>query len=237
VAVESKVCPGEIYPVGGKDPSGNLKSLELDASGNLKTVGGGGGGGGDGAIVDGASAAIKATVFDRLNANPLATQLVDSNGDPVSVGGGTQYTEDAASVADPVGTQVIARRRDTLATETSLDGDVTAVNSTGKGELYVKHVDSIPVTGPVTDAQLRATPVPVSGTVTASGPLTDAQLRATAVPVSGPLTDAQLRATPVPVSGTVTASGPLTDAQLRATAVPVSGPLQRTPTLRTITLR
>lgn len=37
----------------------------------------------------------------------------------------------------------------------------------------------------LTDAELRATPVPVSGTVTASGPLTDAQLRATAVPVSG----------------------------------------------------
>lgn len=75
----------------------------------------------------------------------------------------------------------------------------------------------------LTDTQLRASPVPVSG------PLTDAQLRATAVPVSGPLTDTQLRATAVPISGTVTAntglSQPLTDAQLRATAVPVSGPL------------
>lgn len=80
------------------------------------------------------------------------------------------------------------------------------------------------VTGPVTDAQIRATPVPVSGTVTATGPLTDTQLRLTAVPVSGPLTDAQLRATAVPVSGTVTATGPLTDTQLRLTAVPVSGP-------------
>jgi hypothetical protein len=58
-------------------------------------------------------------------------------------------------------------------------------------------------TGSLTDAQLRATPVPVSGTVTATGPLTDAQLRAT----------------PVPVSGTVTATGPLTDAQLRASRV------------------
>jgi len=56
---------------------------------------------------------------------------------------------------------------------------------------------SLPVTGPVTDAQLRATPVPV-----ATDGLTDTQLRATAVPVSGPLTDAQLRATPVPVSTT-----------------------------------
>jgi hypothetical protein len=86
---------------------------------------------------------------------------------------------------------------------------------------------AVPVSGPLTDTQLRATSVPVSGTVTANaGSGTFA--------VSGPLTDTQLRATAVPVSGTVTAnagtgtfavSGPLTDTQLRATAVPVSGPL------------
>src|SRR5438874_497635 len=39
--------------------------------------------------------------------------------------------------------------------------------------------------GGLTDTQLRATPVPVSGTVTANtGGLTDTQLRASAVPVS-----------------------------------------------------
>lgn len=42
---------------------------------------------------------------------------------------------------------------------------------------------SVAVTGPLTDAQLRAVPVPVSGTVSTGG-LTDAQLRASAVPVS-----------------------------------------------------
>lgn len=88
-------------------------------------------------------------------------------------------------------------------------------------------------TGDLTDAQLRATPVPVSGTVVTGG-LTDTQLRATPVPVSGTvttsgLTDTQLRATPVPVSGTVTATGPLTDTQLRATPVPVSGTVTATP--------
>jgi len=75
-----------------------------------------------------------------------------------------------------------------------------------------------PVSGPLTDAQLRATVVPVSvsnfpATQPVSGPLTDAQLRATAVPVSGPLTDAQLRASAVPVSG------PLTNAQLSVSEV------------------
>lgn len=88
--------------------------------------------------------------------------------------------------------------------------------------------DALAVTGPLTDTQLRATPVPVSGSITTTGPLTDTQLRATPVPVSGtvtasgPVTDTQIRATPLPVSGTVTASGPLTDTQLRATDVGVS---------------
>lgn len=41
------------------------------------------------------------------------------------------------------------------------------------------------------------------------GGLTNAELRASPVPVSGPLTDAQLRAAPVPVSGTVTVTEPL----------------------------
>lgn len=73
---------------------------------------------------------------------------------------------------------------------------------------------AVPVSGVLTDAELRATPVPISGTVTANTGLTQ------------PLTDTQLRATPVPISGTVSAntglSQPLTDTQLRASAVPVS---------------
>ena len=107
--------------------------------------------------------------------------------------------------------------------------------------------ESQPVSGPVTDTQLRAADVkitldgeqvaisnfpvtqPISGAVSVSNMvaqgLTDAELRATAIPVSGPLTDTQLRATALPVSGTVSVSNqlnqPLTDTQLRATALPV----------------
>jgi hypothetical protein len=95
---------------------------------------------------------------------------------------------------------------------------------------------TVTATGPLTDTQLRATPVPVSGTVTATGPLTDTQLRATAVPVSGPLTDTQLRATPVPVSGAVSTGG-LTDAELRAIPVPVSGTVTATGPLTDTQLR
>jgi hypothetical protein len=78
----------------------------------------------------------------------------------------------------------------------------------------------VPVSGPLTDLQLRASAVAISGTVSisgtvpVSGPLTDTQLRASAVPVSGPLTDAQLRATPVPVSGTVGVTGVATESTL-----------------------
>jgi hypothetical protein len=99
----------------------------------------------------------------------------------------------------------------------------------------------------LTNTQLRATPIPVSGTVTTANPgLTDTQLRASSVAVSGTvaldatslaaletisvanftdlgLTDTQLRATAVPVSGTITVANPgLTDTQLRATALSVT---------------
>lgn len=102
--------------------------------------------------------------------------------------------------------------------------------------------------GGLTDAELRAAPVPVSmsfpttqqvgGTVTVSNPgLTDTQLRATPIavsgtfwqatqPVSGTLAISNFPATQ-PISGTVTANTglaqPLTDTQLRATPVAVSG--------------
>lgn len=97
---------------------------------------------------------------------------------------------------------------DDILTELELKANLTDTQPVGV-------VGTVPVSGPLTDVQLRATPVPVSGTVTANTGL------------SQPLTDTQLRNTPVPVSGTVSTglSQPLTDAQLRAVAVPVSGPL------------
>jgi hypothetical protein len=148
----------------------------------VRTIGGGGGGG-DGALLDGVDPAIKATVFDFANSNPVAVTLRDTAGDPVSVGGGTQYTEDDASAANPTGTQLIARRRDTLASETSADGDVTALNSTAKGELYVKQSDQITVigtktadydTGAGTDTvTMFGVALPASGGAVAGGTVTN----------------------------------------------------------------
>lgn len=86
-------------------------------------------------------------VFDYTNANPIAVRLTDTNGDYVSSGAGTEYTEDAASAANPSGGMQIVRRRDTLtASEVSTDGDNIAVNATSKGEVYVKQTDPVPVT-------------------------------------------------------------------------------------------
>ena len=110
------------------------------------------------------------------------------------------------------------------ATEAKQDTQITQL---GTINTAVQSID----TKVLTDAQLRASPVPVSG------PLTDTQLRASAVPVSAAslplptgaatettlasidskvLTDTQLRASALAVSG------PLTDTELRASAVPVS---------------
>ncbi len=87
------------------------------------------------------------------------------------------------------------------------------------------------VVGPLTDAELRATPVPVSATFTPSG-TQDVNIVGTTVtqPVSGTVSVSNFPATQ-PVSGTVAISsvggtvavtGPLTDTQLRAAVVPVT---------------
>ncbi|MBM5817631.1 MAG: hypothetical protein FJ083_13905 [Cyanobacteria bacterium K_Offshore_surface_m2_239] len=80
---------------------------------------------------------------------------------------------------------------------------------------------SLTVDGPVTDDQMRASPLAVTG------PLTNSQLRETPLPVLGPLTNNQLRETPLPVSG------PLTNNQLRETPLPVSFP-QRIPAVTSV---
>lgn len=121
------------------------------------------GGAGDGAIQDGVNSAIEATVLDGATANPLVVTLTDANGDPVAVGGGTQYTEDAAAAADPVGTALMMVRDDALSGQTSLDGDNVAARGTDKGELYVKHVDAIPVTD-------NGGVLTVDGTITVGNP-------------------------------------------------------------------
>lgn len=143
-----------------------------------------------------------ATQAIRTTASALAEQtVVQPDGDLLHA------TIDASAL--PTGAATSAKQ-DTGNTslgsiDTKLSSQATAVKQdTGNASLAsidTKLTSPLAVTGPVTDAELRATPVPVSGTVAVSNPgLTDAQLRASAVPVSGPLTDTELRASAVSIS-------------------------------------
>lgn len=172
----------------------NYTSGTVNASLQLAPSGGGSGGGGaatasltlaetdDGSIAAGqtADAVINLPqVFDGTNwvrqsgltvgsVNATAMALVDDTGAQItSFGGGTQYTEDAAAAANPVGNALIGVRQDTLsATTVSGDGDNIALRSTNKGELYVKQTDAVPVTD-------NGGALTVDGTVTANLSATD----------------------------------------------------------------
>lgn len=140
---------------------------------------------------------------------------VDSDGDQSVV---SPRQTDASILATEVGTNKPRRLT------TTSDRELRVAITSGGGS------------GGLTNTELRATPVPVSGSVTVLNPTTNPETglakdltltngtqktEVTNFPssqaVTGPLTDTQLRAVAVPVSG------PLTDVQLRATPVPVSG--------------
>jgi len=130
----------------GED-SGNsvTRRVQVDATGALKIAGSVASAG---TIADGVSSAIVATVKDLTNSNPLTVAIVDATGDQVSsFGGGTQYTEDAAAVTNPVAPALTLIRDDARSGGlTTTDGDNVAARGTNAGEIYVKHVDAIPVT-------------------------------------------------------------------------------------------
>lgn len=108
--------------------------------------------------------------------------------------GATAWPVDGSGVTQPVSAAALP-----LPTGASTEATLAAIKA--KTDNLDVALSTRAVTG-LTDAQLRAAPVPVSGTVTATGPLTDTQLRASAVPVSaaslplptGAATDAGLAA-------------------------------------------
>lgn len=104
-----------------------------------------------------------ADVLALAGFHPIATAIVDGNGDQItSFGGGTQYVEDAAAAANPTGTALNLVRDDARGGSlVSTDGDNIAARGTNAGELYVKHVDAIPITD-------NSGSLTVDGTVTAN---------------------------------------------------------------------
>ena len=150
----------------------------------------------------------------QLRASAVPVSLAAS---PLPTGAAT-----AANQTAVIGTDGVAGATTALvvAGQTAA-GIVQILETNASGHLNIADGGgSITVDGPLTDAQLRATPVPVSGTVSTGG-LTNTELRASAVPVS---------LTSTTITGSVAVTGPLTDTQLRATAVPISASALPLPT-------
>lgn len=137
------------------------------------------------AIEDGVDSSIKATVFDYSNSNPLAVVLRDTNGDYVSVGGGTQYAVDSVAGATDVGNLALVVRDDALTTLTPADGDYTQLRTTSTGRLWGSVVvdTALPAGANVIGHVVTDTgsTTAVTGTVTISGAVTEATLDAAIV--------------------------------------------------------
>ena len=120
------------------------------------------------AAAEGTLAIIRSTLNRALHVN-----LRDASGAEVAVGGGTQYTEDAAAAADPVGTALMLVRQDTLSgTTVSADGDNVAARAASTGAQYVEVTAGTTKLGSATDGLLvnlgANNDVTVTGTVTAN---------------------------------------------------------------------
>src|SRR3990167_8804610 len=172
-------------------------------------------GGGDGAIQDGVTSSIEATVFDYTNSNPLAVSIRDANGDIIaSFGGGTQYTEDDAAAANPVGTAVNLIRTDTPAGQVTTDGDNVAQRGTNYGAAFVQVVSSAGAFVDTFGGGTQYTEGDTDATITGNALLMEVAAD-TLQPVQGTVADGLLvnlgANNDVTVTGTVTANLSATD--------------------------
>jgi hypothetical protein len=83
---------------------------------------------------------IKDSFIDNGDGTTAQQVAIVSGGGGGGGGSGTEYTEDAALPANPIGGVIIGRRRDTPSAEVSADGDAIALNATNLGELYVQDI-------------------------------------------------------------------------------------------------
>jgi hypothetical protein len=157
---------GAIIGAVRKDSGGTLAGtdneiapLQLDANGYLRVNVAAGGGSGGTAMTDDAAFTAATTSFTPVGGIVTADSvdsgdggafamlanrqqkvtLYDSGGVELAVGGGTQYTEDAAAAANPVGNAINLVRTDTPATNTVTgDGDNIALRGSSSGAAYVE---------------------------------------------------------------------------------------------------
>ena len=120
-------------------PAGNNNIGDVDVA-SLPTIPAGTNYIGKTRLTDGTT---DAEVIPLTNYNAQAVAIVDGTGNQItSFGGGTQYTEDTAAAADPIGTAVNLIRQDTPAAVTNANGDNIAQRGTNFGAAYVQIVTS-----------------------------------------------------------------------------------------------
>jgi len=84
-----------------------------------------------------------ASVLNLLNSNPIVVAIADANGDQiVTFGGGSQYTEDDAAPANPIGNSIALVRADSPSATTTTDGDIVAQRGSDYGAAYVTLLDT-----------------------------------------------------------------------------------------------
>lgn len=165
-------------------PSGITKVHLVDEFGNTVSIGGGGGGGSDVQYAED-SAAVggeDVTLAGAVRQDTLASST-STDGDianlKVNAAGALYVTGGsgggAATVAD--GADVAQGTTTDLSSANTVVGILKAIKAAITGTLAVSGTfwqATQPVSGPVTDTQIRATPLPVSGTVGVTGVATAA---------------------------------------------------------------
>jgi hypothetical protein len=148
--------------------------------------------GGGSITVDGTLAATQsgawsvsvAGVVNVLPASPAAgsylpVRLTDGTSFYSATGGtggsgGQQYAEDAAHTSGDLGTLALAVRLDSPAQLAGTSGDYSPLITDASGRLHVAVGNTVAVSGPLTDVELRASAVPVSLASVPSHPVTNA---------------------------------------------------------------
>lgn len=109
---------------------------------------------------------------------------------PVTDNGGSLTVDGTVTALQGTSPWVVSGSITTSADVNVHDGAGNTISSTGTS-LNVDVTNTIPVTGPLTDAQLRATPVPISGTVTAT-PTGTQDVRLVATTITQPISAVSL---------------------------------------------
>lgn len=123
-----------------------------------------------GAIADGVTASLKATVLDLTSANPLTVAVTDGNGDQItSFGGGTQYAQGTASTDTDTATMAGVVRKDTPAAATGVaDGDRTLASVDSTGQLWTRARQQVDGD---TGAGTAPTDIVIAGLAASGGPV------------------------------------------------------------------